>query len=57
MIEIDIPGRFLNVKLKGEEIKNRFKEWKKPDYKVKTGYLYRYAKQVTSASTGAIFNE
>lgn len=57
IIEIDIPNRSLNVKLSKEEINGRLKEWKQPDYKIKTGYLYRYAKQVTSASTGAIFKE
>ncbi|MFC1863479.1 dihydroxy-acid dehydratase [Thermodesulfobacteriota bacterium] len=57
IIEIDIPQRSLSVNLKKEEMDNRFKQWSKPDYKVKKGYLYRYAKQVTSASTGAIFKE
>ena len=57
IIEINIPERSLNVKLSDEEIKKRSAEWKRPDYKVKKGYLYRYAKMVTSASTGAIFKE
>jgi len=57
IIDIDIPSRSLNVRLSDDEINKRLKEWKQPDYKVKTGYLYRYAKQVTSASTGAIFKE
>jgi len=56
-VEIDIPARSLNVRLGEDEISKRLKEWKQPDYKVKKGYLYRYAKQVTSASTGAIFRE
>jgi dihydroxy-acid dehydratase len=57
IIEINIPARSLNVKLTDEEIKKRSAEWKQPDYKVKTGYLNRYAKLVTSANTGAIFKE
>ncbi|MBN1850806.1 MAG: dihydroxy-acid dehydratase [Deltaproteobacteria bacterium] len=57
MIEINIPERSLNVKLDQGEIDNRLKNWIRPDYKVKKGYLYRYAKQVTSASTGAVFKE
>lgn len=57
IIEINIPDRSLNVRLDNEEIEKRTKEWSRPDYKVKKGYLYRYAKQVTSASTGAIFKE
>lgn len=57
IINIDIPARSLDVDLSEEEIDNRSKEWSRPDYKVKKGYLYRYAKQVTSANTGAIFKE
>lgn len=57
IIEIDIPERSLNVKLTDEEINSRSEKWTRPDYKVKKGYLYRYAKQVTSANTGAIFKD
>jgi dihydroxy-acid dehydratase len=57
IINIDIPGKSLDVKLSQEEIDKRLKEWVRPDYKVKKGYLYRYAKQVTSANTGAVFKE
>jgi dihydroxy-acid dehydratase len=57
IINIDIPGKSLDVGLGQEEIDKRLKEWVRPDYKVKKGYLYRYAKQVTSASTGAVFKE
>ena len=57
IIDIDIPGLSLNVRLNKKEIDARLKGWSRPDYKVKKGYLYRYAKQVTSASTGAIFKE
>ena len=54
-IRIDIPRKKLELLVDQKEIDKRFKKWKRPDYKVKEGYLYRYAKQVTSASTGAIF--
>jgi dihydroxy-acid dehydratase len=57
IIEIDIPNRSLDVRLSKEEIDNRLKEWTRPNYKVTKGYLYRYAKQVTSANTGAVFKE
>lgn len=57
IINIDIPSRSLNVDLSSEELDKRLKEWSRPDYKVKKGYLYRYAKQVTSSNTGAIFKE
>lgn len=56
-IRIDIPHKKLEVLLDEEELKKRLDSWKKPEYKVKKGYLYRYAKQVTSAATGAIFRE
>ncbi len=54
IIEIDIPGRSLNVKLNEEEIENRKKDFVLPEPKVKTGYLSRYARLVTSANTGAV---
>lgn len=57
IIEINIPKRSLSVDVSQQEMDKRLKEWTKPDYKIKRGYLYRYAKQVTSASTGAIFKE
>ncbi|MDH4100996.1 MAG: dihydroxy-acid dehydratase, partial [Nitrospirota bacterium] len=53
-IEIDIPARKLELKVSDEEIKKRFEGWKAPEPKIKGGYLERYAKHVTSASTGAI---
>ena len=57
IIEIDIPGRSLNVRLSPEEMDQRSKGWKEPPYKVLKGCLYRYAKQVSSANTGAILKE
>lgn len=56
-IKIDIPNKSLELDVDPKEIEKRLKQWQKPDYKVKEGYLYRYAKQVTSASTGAIFKK
>lgn len=53
-IEIDIPKRKIELKLSDEEIKKRFKGWKPLPLKIKTGYLARYSKMVSSASTGAI---
>jgi len=55
IIEIDIPKRTLNVRLDGEEIQARLSRWSRPAYRVREGYLYRYARQVTSAGTGAVF--
>lgn len=56
-IEINIPARTLNVKLSGSEIKRRRDKWKKLEPRMKSGYLARYAKMVSSAATGAILKE
>jgi dihydroxy-acid dehydratase len=55
IIKIDIPNKRIDVDLSQKEIEERRKEWRPPEYKVKEGYLYRYAKMISSASTGAIF--
>ncbi len=54
IISIDIPNRKLEVKLSNAEIKNRFKSWKAVPPKIKTGYLSRYNRLVTSADKGAV---
>ena len=54
IINIDIPGRQLNVALSATELENRRKSWIRPEPKVKTGYLARYAALVSSAGKGAI---
>ncbi|MFA6472874.1 MAG: dihydroxy-acid dehydratase, partial [Candidatus Latescibacterota bacterium] len=56
-ILIDIPNRKMDLLVSGEEIKARMASWRPPEPKVKKGYLARYAKQVTSAATGAIFKD
>jgi dihydroxy-acid dehydratase len=55
IIEIDIDGLSINVKISDEEIARRRKDWK-PLSKTNTGYLARYAAQVGSAAHGAVFN-
>jgi dihydroxy-acid dehydratase len=55
MIEIDIPAQRLEVHLTSEEMKRRLATWKRPEPKIKSGYMYRYAQMVSSASTGAVF--
>ncbi|MDY6916984.1 MAG: dihydroxy-acid dehydratase [Chloroflexota bacterium] len=54
-IVIDIPGNRVGVMLTDDEIQSRLAELPPFEPKVKTGYLRRYAEQVTSASTGAVF--
>lgn len=53
-IEIDIPNRSLELRVKSEELKRRKENWKPPEPKIKKGWLARYAKVVTSANTGAV---
>ncbi|MBU0733743.1 MAG: dihydroxy-acid dehydratase [Proteobacteria bacterium] len=53
-IFIDVPNRTLTLEVEEEEMARRKDKWSPPALKVKDGYLYRYAKMVTSASTGAI---
>jgi len=57
IINIDIPKRKLEVKLSISEIAKRKKTMKLLPAKVKSGYLARYGRMVTSASTGAVFKD
>jgi len=54
IITIDIPNRKLEVKLSQSEIQRRFRTWKPIAPKIKTGYLARYLRLVSSADKGAI---
>jgi len=54
IINIDIPNRKLEVKLTQNQIKSRFKTWKPVAPKIKTGYLARYSRMVSSADKGAV---
>jgi len=56
-IVIDIPSRRLEVKLSDEDLAARLEALPAFQPKVTTGYLSRYAKMVTSASTGAVFQK
>lgn len=55
LIAIDMNACTIELKVDEATIAKRRAAWVKPEPKVKTGYLARYAKLVTSASTGAIF--
>ena len=57
IIDINIPEKKLNVVLTDEEIRQRLEKWTAPEPKISHGYLGRYARMVTSASTGAVFQE
>ena len=54
IITIDIPNRKLEVKLTKAQIEKRFRNWRPVEPKIKTGYLSRYSRLVSSADKGAI---
>ena len=53
-IRLDIPNRALELLVDDAEMAQRKASWQAPEAKIKTGWLARYAKVVTSANTGAI---
>ena len=57
IITIDIPKKTINLKVNPEELKKRQAKFKPRPPAIKSGYLVRYARMVTSASTGAIFKD
>ena len=54
IISIDIPNYKIELKVSESELENRKKITTLKEPKVKTGYLARYAKVVSSADKGAI---
>ena len=54
LIAIDIPACRIELKVSDEVLAERRAKWAAPEPKVKTGYLARYAKLVSSADKGAI---
>lgn len=53
-IKIDIPNRKIELLVSDEELEKRRKNLKPFEMRVKSGYLYKYAKNVQDASHGAI---
>ncbi len=54
IIDIDIRNCSINMRVSDEELAKRRAAWTAPEPKIKTGYIARYAKLVTSADKGAI---
>ena len=54
IIKIDIPNGKINVDVSDSELSKRKEAWKAPEPRITKGYLGRYARLVTSASTGAV---
>ena len=57
MISIDIPNEKLDLLVSEEVLQERRKNYKEHECKIKSGYLYRYSKHVTSARQGAVLLE
>ena len=53
-ILLDIPGRKLELLVDDAVLEARRERWSAPEPKIKSGWLARYAKVVTSAHTGAV---
>ena len=54
IIDIDIPGASINVRVDDEELEKRRSSWKPEPPKITEGWLARYARLVASSSKGAI---
>jgi dihydroxy-acid dehydratase len=54
-IRISIPDRRVDLLISDDEIERRLARWEKPPAKVTSGWLVRYAEQVSSAGKGAVF--
>jgi dihydroxy-acid dehydratase len=53
-IEIDLVARTINLKVSDEVLAERKAKWKGFEPKISSGYLARYSKLVTNASTGGV---
>ena len=54
VVEIDVPGRELNVRLSEDEISKRLADWVAPAPRYRDGVFAKYAASVSSASEGAV---
>jgi dihydroxy-acid dehydratase len=57
LITIDAENNRLEVDIPDETIRERMSQWKKPEYRVKSGMLYKYIKTVSSASEGCVTDQ
>ena len=54
VIVFDLPARELRLELSNEEIRARLAQWRAPAPRYTTGVMAKYARQVSSASLGAV---
>ena len=57
LITINAVNNIINVDLSDEILQQRKEEWHMPDYKARRGTLYKYIKNVKSASEGCVTDE
>ncbi|MDA8640293.1 dihydroxy-acid dehydratase [Flavobacteriaceae bacterium] len=57
IIEINAETNTLNVLVSDEELASRKENWIEPEYKFQRGVLYKYIKNVSSASEGCVTDE
>ena len=56
-ITIDIAAKEIRLHISDSELEDRRKAWVAPEYKFKRGTLYKYIKNVKSASEGCVTDE
>ncbi len=56
-ITIDAEANMITIDLPDDELSSRKKSWKAPPYKATRGTLYKYIKNVKSASEGCVTDE
>ena len=57
IIEINAESNTLNVLVSDEDLASRKANWKEPAYKFQRGVLYKYIKNVSTASQGCVTDE
>ena len=57
IIAIDAEKRSIDLEVDEAEMERRRAEWKAPELKAKRGTLYKYIKNVKSASEGCVTDE
>lgn len=57
IISINAKNNTIEMAVSAEELNQRQKKWKAPEYKAKNGTLYKYIKNVSSASSGCVTDE
>jgi len=54
LVVFDLPNRELRVELSDSELKQRLSSWVPPNPRYGSGVMAKYAKEVSSASRGAV---